>query len=170
VLAGGFPLSFPYYFQVRSAACVLVFLLIFPEAFQAPAGAHVALCDVAVPAGLAGEVALQVERFGFITADDVAGIRQLVIPFVTGRVQFGVSTTVCHGIHRLHRLEGAAKQHHGGDCNADGWPAGSTSSWIMQRRLASAGARIGSHDTPVKDGNLRYASDARAMLVPRRSP
>jgi hypothetical protein len=63
VLAGGFPLSFPYYFQVRSAACVLVFLLIFPEAFQAPAGAHVALCDVAVPAGLAGEVALQVERF-----------------------------------------------------------------------------------------------------------
>jgi hypothetical protein len=38
----------------------------------------------------------------------------LVIPFVTGRLQFGVSTTVCHGIHRLHRLEGAARQHHGG--------------------------------------------------------
>jgi hypothetical protein len=43
--------------------------------------------------------------------------------------------------------------------------------------MASTGAqkatlrtRIGSHDTPVKDGNLRYASDARAMLVPRRSP
>jgi hypothetical protein len=106
VLAGGFPLSFPYYFQVRSAACVLVFLLIFPEAFQAPAGAHVALCDVAVPAGLAGEVALQFERFGFITADDVAGIRQLVIPFVTGRFRL----VVCHGIHRLDRLEGDAGQ------------------------------------------------------------
>jgi hypothetical protein len=55
-----------------------------------------------------------------------------VIPFVTGRFQL----VVCHGIHRLHRLEGDAGQHHGGDCDADGWPAGPASPRIMQRRSA----------------------------------
>jgi hypothetical protein len=87
---------------------------------------------MAALAGLASEEAFQVERFGFITTDDVAGIRELVIPFVTGRFQL----VVCHGIHRLHRLEGDAGQHHGGDCDADGWPAGPASPRIMQRRSA----------------------------------
>jgi hypothetical protein len=54
--------------------CALIFLLIFPEAFQAAAGAHAALCDMAVPARLPSEVALQAKRFGFSRADDVAGI------------------------------------------------------------------------------------------------
>jgi hypothetical protein len=79
----GFPILLSQLFQVRSTVLALHFAGALrvcglplggscATALQAAAGAHAAFCDVAPPARLAGEEALQVERFGFITADDVA--------------------------------------------------------------------------------------------------
>jgi hypothetical protein len=93
---GGFPILLSQLFQVRRTVLAPLFAdalrvcgLPFGDSrattLQAAAGAHAALCDMAVLAGHPGEVVLQAERLGFIMADDVAGIRQLVIPFVTGR-------------------------------------------------------------------------------------
>ena len=69
-------LVLPFPFRVRSAPrkpAPVVALHTFTVA-------HAALRDVPTPAGLAGEVARQAERSGLVTADDVRGVRQTVIP------------------------------------------------------------------------------------------
>src|SRR6516164_6748505 len=67
VLASALPVPFPRLFQVRSAPLEGAGAI----AFRASMAAHNALRDMTMLARLAGEEALQAERSGLITADDV---------------------------------------------------------------------------------------------------
>src|SRR6516162_6844925 len=70
VLVGSRPLPFPRLLQVRNAPLEGENTI----AFHASAAAHVALCDMAALARRAGEIALQAERSGLVTADDAGRV------------------------------------------------------------------------------------------------
>ena len=75
------PFHLPRLFQIRGAPLAHAFA----RALHASGTVHAALCDMAVLARLASEVALQAKGSGLVAADDVRGVRQAGDSFVTSR-------------------------------------------------------------------------------------